>query len=123
MGFGHGTGHVTGDVIWLKKMFFKSASPGVIKLDTLAGLENDEPETPTEANNQPEKPGGRVTWHSSVTTPQESNCVMCSGCIIRTPNRLTYAPAVELWYLGEMTKLDHKELAGLYMSLRSMDWP
>ena len=28
---------------------------------------------------------------------------------------------MELWYLGEMTKLDHKELAGLYMSLQSME--
>ena len=36
-----------------KKMFFKCDSPDVIKLDTLADLENDEPETPTEANNQP----------------------------------------------------------------------
>ena len=37
-------------------MFFKSESPDVIELDILADLENDEPETPTEANNQPETP-------------------------------------------------------------------
>ena len=74
---------MTHDVIWLKKMFFKSDSPDVMELDTLADLENDEPETPTEANNQSEKPGGRVTWHSSVVTPKELNCVTCSGCIIK----------------------------------------
>ena len=107
------------DVIWLKKMFFKRDSPDVIELDTLADLENDE--TPTEADNQPEKPGGRVTWHSSVATPQESNRVTRSGCIIKTPDRLMYAPAVELRYLGEMVELDHKELAGLYMFLQIME--
>ena len=58
---------MTRDVIWLKKMYFKSDSPGVIDLDTLADLENDE--TPTEANHQPEKLGGSVTWHSSVAPP------------------------------------------------------
>ena len=40
----------TRDVIWLKKMFFKSDSPDVIELDTLADLETNETETPTEAN-------------------------------------------------------------------------
>ena len=42
---------MTGDVFWLKKMFFKHDSPDVIELDTLANLKNDK--TPTEANNQP----------------------------------------------------------------------
>ena len=41
--------------------------------------------------------------------------------IIRTPDRLTYAPAVELHCLGEMAELDNLELANMYMSLRSME--
>jgi hypothetical protein len=100
---------VTHDVVWLKKMFFKSDSPDLIELDTLVDLENNE--TPTEANNQPEKLGGSVTWHSSVAPLQELKCVTCSGHIIKTPDRLTYVPAVELRYLGEMVELDHMELA------------
>ena len=62
---------MTRDVIWLKKMFFKGDSPEVIKLDTLTELENDE--TLTEANNQPEKPGGNVTWHNHVVTTSDAN--------------------------------------------------
>ena len=69
---------------------FKGDSPDVIVLDTLADLENDE--TPTEANNQPERTGGSVTWHSSVVTSSELNCVACSWRIIKTPDRLMYAP-------------------------------
>ena len=62
-----------------------------------------------------------MTWHSSVATQQELNRVTCSGCIIKTTDRLMYAPAVELWYLGEMAELDHIELARMYMSLRRME--
>ena len=106
---------VTHDGICPEKMCFKSDSPDIIEHDTITDLENDE--TPTEANNQPEKLGGSVTWHSSFATPQELNCVTCSGCIFKTPHRLTYAPAVELWYLGEMVGLDHMELTGMYLLL------
>ena len=38
-----------------------------------------------------------------------------------TPDRLMYAPAVELGYIDEMTELDNAELANMYMSLRSME--
>ena len=41
--------------------------------------------------------------------------------IIRTLERLTYAPAVELHYLGEMAELDKFQLAITYMALQSMD--
>ncbi len=68
---------VTHIVIWLKKMSFKSDSLDVIKLDTLADLENDE--TLTEANNQPEKLGGNVTWHNLVMTTTDGNCVTLLG--------------------------------------------
>ena len=44
-----------------------------------------------------------------------------AGRIIKPPDRLTYAPAVELRYLGEMAKLDHGELANTYMALQSME--
>ena len=40
---------------------------------------------------------------------------------IKAPDRLTYAPAVELRYLGEMAELDRVELANTYMALRSME--
>ena len=62
-----------------------------------------------------------MTWHSSVATPQELNRVMHSGHIIKTPDRLTYAPAVELWYLGETVELDNAELAAAYMLLQIME--
>jgi hypothetical protein len=41
--------------------------------------------------------------------------------MIRPPDRLTYAPAVELRYLGEMAELDHVEPANMYLSLRIME--
>ena len=40
---------------------------------------------------------------------------------IKPPERLTYAPAVELQYLGEMAELDHGKIANMYMALRSME--
>ena len=55
-----------------------------------------------------------------MTRPSEA-CMTRSGRIIKTPERLTYAPAVELRYLGEMAELDNVELANTYMSLRSME--
>jgi hypothetical protein len=33
---------------------------------------------------------------------------------------LTYAPAVELRYLGDMAELDHVEIAAMYLSLRKL---
>lgn len=54
-----------------------------------------------------------------------TECTACvvtrSGQIIKPPKRLTYAPAMELRYLGEMAKLDHLELAAMYLSLRCME--
>ena len=44
-----------------------------------------------------------------------------SGHAIKPPEHLTYAPAVELCYLGEMAELDHTELVAMYVSLRSME--
>ena len=41
--------------------------------------------------------------------------------MIRPPDRLTYAPTIELRYLGEMAELDHVELANMYLSLRIME--
>jgi hypothetical protein len=41
--------------------------------------------------------------------------------VIRPPDRLTYAHAVELGYLGEMAELDHVELANMYLSLCIME--
>ena len=44
-----------------------------------------------------------------------------SGRIIKTPERLNYAPMVELRYLGDIAELDHVELAAMYLLLRSME--
>ena len=55
-----------------------------------------------------------------MTKPGEAHTTH-SGHIIRTLNRLVYAPAVELCYLGEMVELDNAELASMYMSLQSME--
>ena len=44
-----------------------------------------------------------------------------TGRAIKPPDRLTYAPAVELRYLGEMAELDHGEIAIMYMALQSME--
>ena len=59
------------------------------------------------SNNQPNQPGGSVTWVSPLVNRPIEVCMTCSGCIIRIPDRLTYAPAEELRYLGEMVELDN----------------
>lgn len=50
-----------------------------------------------------------------------ANHVTRSRCIVMTPDRLTYALAVESRYLGEMAELDHTELADTYMAFPSME--
>ena len=45
-----------------------------------------------------------------------------SGRKIKTPERLTYAPAVELQYLGEIAELDQVELTAVYLSIRCMEF-
>ena len=127
---------VSCDVIWLKRMFFKNDATGVIDLDTLGAIEEDsglesgaglgsadvsDVMNKGLTNNQPFQSGGGVMWASPVVnTPSEVRATW-SGRIIRTPDRLTYAQAVELRYLGEMAELDKVELANMYMSLRSME--
>jgi hypothetical protein len=49
-----------------------------------------------------------------VTEPTCSG-VTRFGQIIKTPERLAYAPVVELWYLGEMAELDHVEVTVVYL--------
>ena len=62
-----------------------------------------------------------MTWASPLVKTPSEVCTTCSGRIIRTPDRLMYAPAVELCYLGEMAELDKVELVNMYMSLQSME--
>ena len=62
-----------------------------------------------------------MTWASPLVKTPSEVYTTCSGRIIRTPDRLMYAPAVELRYLGEMAELDKVELANMYMSLQSME--
>mgnify|MGYP006148200979 CR=1 FL=1 len=119
------------DVVWLKRMFFKDETTGVIDLDSLEDLET---ESGTESdvgldtknvvdvtatgpsNNQPNKSGGMVTWGSPLVTGPSITRTR-AGCAIKPPDRLTYMPAVELRYLGEMVELDHGEIANTYMAL------
>ena len=123
------------DIVWLKRMFFKDDATGVIDLDTLEDLET-ESETESDVgvdtknvvdvtatgagNNQPNKSGGMVTWGSPLVTGPSITRTRI-GCAIKPPDRLTYAPAVELRYLGEMAELDHGEITSTYMALRSME--
>ena len=57
-------------------------------------------------------------WIDPVVTMLTASGITQSGRIMKPPERLTYAPAVELRYLGEMAELDHVELAATYLSLR-----
>jgi hypothetical protein len=127
---------VSCDVIWLKRMFYKDDATGVIDLDTFGDIEDDSGlgsgaglgsadgsdvinKGPT--NNQPFQSGGNVTWSTPLVNMPNDVRATRSGRIIRTPDRLTYAPAVELSYLGEMAELDKVEVANIYMSLQSME--
>lgn len=127
------------DVIWLKLMFFNDDAAGVIDLDTLEDLEaelgaelgaesgiglstknEDDITAMGPNNNQPDKLGGTVRWGRPLVTGP-STMLTRAGRAIKPPDRLTYAPAVELRYLGEMAELDHCEIANTYMALQSMD--
>jgi len=58
-----------------------------------------------------------VTWASPLVHTPSVVRTPWSGRIIRTPDRLTYAPAVELHYLGKMAELDKVRLVNMYLSL------
>ena len=62
-----------------------------------------------------------MAWNSPLVIERSVNHMTRSGCIIKTPGRLTYASAVELRYLGEMAELDIAELAAIYMALWGME--
>ena len=62
-----------------------------------------------------------MTWASPLVNTPSEVCTTRSGRIIKTPERLTYAPAVELRYLGEMVEIDKVELVNIYLSLQSME--
>lgn len=127
---------VSCDVIWLKRMFFNDDASGIIDLDTLENLENElGPELVVglggkdehcntcagPINNHPDEPGGRVTWGNPIVPGPGAMRTTRAGHIIKPPDRLTYAPAVELRFLGEMAELDHGELANMYLALQSME--
>jgi hypothetical protein len=69
----------------------------------------------------PLKPGGNNTWSDTILTVPTVSRVTNLGWTSRPPERLTYAPAVDLRYLGEMVERDHVELAAMYLSLRCME--
>ena len=61
-------------------------------------------------------------WNNPTAVIPIANGVTCSGHIIKTPDRLTYAPAAELRCLGEMAEPDDTKLVATYMALLSMKW-
>ena len=99
---------VTHDVIWLKCMFFKNDVSGVIELDSLEeigddlglglgpGTDDDVSIVTSEPNIQVLQPGGRVSWDDPIVTAPSASHATHSGHIIKTPDRLMYAPAVRL---------------------------
>lgn len=46
----------------------------------------------------------RITWNIPLITEPIARGVTRFGCIIKPPERLTYAPAVELQHLGKMAE-------------------
>ena len=61
-----------------------------------------------------------MTWSSPLVTGPSTTHTR-AGHAIKPPDRLTYVPAVELRYLGELAELDHGEIANTYMALHSME--
>ena len=62
-----------------------------------------------------------MTWRNPVVTGPGTASTTRTGCVIRPPDRLMYALAVELRHLGEMAELDHVKLANMYQSLCIME--
>ena len=62
-------------------------------------------------------------WNSPLVTKPSVNRMTHSGRIIKTPDRLTHAPAVELRYLGEMADLDNAELLLRTWHYEAWNWP
>ena len=98
-------------------MLFKDDASGIIDLDTFEAIEHgfvseiDSDVMSTDpSNNQSIQLGGRKTWSSPLVTKPSKECMTHCGRIIRTLDRLMYAPTVELHYLGEMVELDNVEL-------------
>ena len=114
-------------------MFFKNYMSDVIELDCLeeigddlvlglgSATDDDVSIVTSKPNIQLSQLGGRVLWNDPVVMTPSASCVVHSGHIIKTPDRLRYAPAVELRYLGKMAELDHAELAAMYVALWSME--
>jgi len=120
------------NVTWLKYMFFKDTTSGIINLDTLdnqdselgptltlgLGTKDDYDITSTgPTDNQHDMPGSSVMWRDPAVTRPGAVYMTQTGCTIKPPDKLMYAQAVELKYLGEMAELDHVELAKMYLSL------
>ena len=86
---------VTQDIILLKRLYFQPDNvPGVLELDTADNFGNNG-NMPV-PNNLPLQSGGAVTWSDPVVTEPTHSGVTRSGHIIKTLERLTYAPAIEL---------------------------
>ena len=119
---------VSRDVIRLKRMVIKDDVTSIIDLATpedpeaesdtgleIKGMDDTTMPEPN-SDNQSNKLGGTVKWASPMVTGP-STMHTRAGRAIKPPDRLTYAPAVELRYLGEMAELDHGKIAMAYVAL------
>ena len=114
---------VTHDVIWLEKLYFQPDDmAGVLELDTEEGLDNKSESDTAMTPFKSVKMGGNITWSDPVMTELTSDTVTRLDWKIKPPDRLTYTPAIELRYLGEMAGLDHKEIRVVRMSIRRMEF-
>ena len=85
---------------------------GILELDDAWGIIDDNDvgtdNVTSDDSVAPSKMGGNITWSDpivSVTVTTASGIIQLQR-IIEPRERLTYAPAVELRYLGEMAELD-----------------
>ena len=79
---------------------------GVLEIHSADGIGDDD-DVSTESvaskiSGKPVKSNGQILWSDPIVTELTRSGVTHLGQIIKPPERLTYAPAVELQYLGEM---------------------
>lgn len=66
------------------------------------------------------KLGGNVKWSSPLVRVPSKEGVRWFGQYLKHPEQLTYAPVIELQYLGEMAEFDNANLQQ-HLSLHKME--
>ena len=88
---------------------------GVLELDTAEDFGNNG--YALIQNSLPVKSGGKVTWSGPIVTEPTHSRVTRLGQITTSPERLTYAPAVEL----QMAELNQVKLTTAYLFIWCME--